>query len=380
VKIGILTFHFSTNYGALFQAYGLRSYLISKGHEVEFINYQPDYLEAGGEIKLHTLISKATLTILYLRAVNLKEKYFGNKNKKSYFNNFQENYLGLTSTRTFKDKTSLENAKLDYDVIVTGSDQVWNPSEQYGVDSVYYLDFQTGNANVKKISYAPSFGKSTLEEKYHKEIGTLIRKLDAVSIREQSGAKIVEKITGSCPTIVPDPTVLISDFEKVFNPYEVPNENYLFCYYLRSRETIGETAEYLAAKEGLVIYTPHNPHRRWKEIGKTVYPGPREWLYMLKNAKFVVTNSFHGTILSILLNKPFISVGIGSGEKSKYNERAMNILSQCGLEHRLITHFDKKQIDRLKAESIDWTSTNEKVARLRKNAFHFLTQAIGKVI
>lgn len=117
------------------------------------------------------------------------------------------------------------------------------------------------------------------------------------------------------PTLVPDPTVLVSDYYKVMNPYTINSKDYIFCYYLRSRETIGDITEYLANKESLKIYSPHNPHRRWKEIGTTVYPGPREWLYLLNNSKFVITNSFHGTMLSILLNKPFIVVGIGSGEK-----------------------------------------------------------------
>jgi hypothetical protein len=377
MKIGILTFHFSNNYGALFQAYGLRNYLKELGHDVEFINYQPEYLEEGGEIKLSNLFSKATLKIVYLKLVNIKEKYFGNKQKEKYFEEFKKDFLGIDESKIYKSKNELENANLFYDLLITGSDQVWNPSEQYGIDTVYFLDFKTSNTNVKKISYAPSFGKDNIDEKYKDEISKLVSKLDSISIREISGQNIIENMTTIKPTLVPDPTVLVSNYYNVMNPYHTNSKDYIFCYYLRSRETVGDVAEYMANKENLEIYSPHNPHRRWKEIGTTVHPGPREWLYLLNNSKFVITNSFHGTMLSILLNKPFIVVGIGSGEKSKYNERAMNILKQCGLDNRFIDKFDKNKVDKLKNEEINWIEVNKKMNNLKNEGINYLINSIG---
>ena len=262
-------------------------------------------------------------------------------------------------------------------MLITGSDQVWNPSEQYGIDNVYFLDFKTSNTNVKKISYAPSFGKDNLDEKYKDEISKLISKLDSISIREISGQNIIENLVSIKPTLVPDPTVLVSDYKRIMNNYHTEEKDYIFCYYLRSRENIGEIAEYISQKENLQIYSPHNPHKRWKEIGTTIHPGPREWLYLLNNSKFVITNSFHGTMLSILLNKPFIVVGIGSGEKSKYNERAMNILKQCGLENRFISKFDKNKVDKLKSEKIDWIEVNKKMNYLKNEGINFLISSIG---
>lgn len=377
MKIGILTFHFSNNYGALFQAYGLRNYLKELDHEVEFINYQPEYLEEGGEIILSNLFSKATLKIVYLKFVNIKEKYFGNKQKEKYFKEFKKDFLGINDNKIYKNIKSLEEANLHFDLLITGSDQVWNPADQYGIDKVYFLDFKTSNPNVKKISYAPSFGKDNIDDKYKKEISLLISKLNSISIREVSGQKIIENLTSIKPTLVPDPTVLVNDYLKIMNKYKTTKDDYIFCYYLRSRDNIGEITEYIAKKEELQIYSPHNPHRRWKEIGETVNPGPREWLYLLNNSKFVVTNSFHGTMLSILLNKPFIVVGIGSGEKSKYNERAMNILKQCGLENRFMTKFDKKLLDKLKDESIDWNEVNKKMNDLKNDGMNYLNKTIG---
>ncbi|HFU74756.1 MAG TPA: polysaccharide pyruvyl transferase family protein [Arcobacter sp.] len=371
MKIGILTFHFSNNYGALFQAYGLRNYLRKLGHDVEFINYQPEYLEAGGDININSLFSKATLKIIYLRVVQLKEKFFGNKERENYFTSFKSDFLGVNKTEIYKSKEEIEKANLYYDLLITGSDQVWNPSEQYGIDPVYFLEFKTSNPNVKKISYAPSFGKASIDKKYKNEVSKLISKLDSISVREVSGQNIIEDLTSLKSILVPDPTVLVSNYENVMNKYETEEKNYIFCYYLRSRENIGEVAEYISQKENLQIYSPHNPHRRWKEIGQTVNPGPREWLYLLNTSKFVVTNSFHGTILSILLNKPFVVVGIG-GLRAKYNERAMNILKLCGLENRLVNEFNKSNIDDLLLEEIDWNVVNKNIKQLRQSGTDFL--------
>lgn len=376
MKVGILTYHFSNNYGALFQAYGLRNCLLEQGIEAEFINYHPEHIESGGQLSLSNVFTKVGLKILFLKLMSLKEKYFGHKQSQEGFDEFRRDFLGVKG-REFKTIEDLNAAQLNYDLLICGSDQVWNPSEHFGVDPVYFLDFKIQNPNVRKISYAPSFGKSTVDERFTSEIATLISKLDGVSIREKSGVKIIEKLTDKKPVLVPDPTTLVSNYTKVMKEYPVKNDNYVFCYYLRSRKNIGETAEYIASKTNAALYSPHNPHRRWKEIGETIYPCPRQWLSLLNSSKFMVTNSFHGTILSILLNKPFVVVGIG-GARAKYNERAMNLLIQCGLEHRFITSFDREQIDRLLEEKIDWEMANIKVEVLKRQGLDFLMPNFGE--
>ena len=372
MKIGILTYHFSNNYGALFQAYGLRKWLLEQGHEAEFVNYQPEHVESGGNISLSKLFSLATVKIIFLKLINIKEALFGNKDQKDGFKLFKTDVLGIDDRFIYKSLEELNRANLDYDLLICGSDQIWNPSDQYGIDPVYFLDFKTSKT-AKKISYAPSFGRSTIPDKFTSEIKILLYKLDAISIREESGQALIKRIAGLDATLVPDPTVLVSDYKAIMQEYPLVNyeDNYLFCYYLRSRENIGETAEYIANVNSLNLYSPHNPHRRWKEVGKTVYPSPGQWLSLLYNAKFVVTNSFHGTMLSILLNKPFVVVGIG-GERAKYNERALNILKQCNLEHRFTQEFNQEQIDKLITEEIDWLSLNEKIDKLRFQGVDYL--------
>ena len=378
MKIGILTYYFSNNYGALFQAYGLRNYLNEIGHEAEFINYHPEHIESGGNLKMNNIFKKSGLKIIYLKLTSLKEKYFGNKNIKSGFYEFRKNFLGIKG-KEYKTSLDIENAELNYDILICGSDQIWNPSEHNGIDPVYFLDFKIKNKKVLKIAYAPSFGKSNIDEKYYSKIKKLINNLDSISVREKSGVNLLNTLTDKNITLTPDPTILVSDYKKIMKTYDGILDDYIFCYYLRSRETIGDITEYISNKTNFKIYSPYNSHRRWKEIGETVYPDPRQWLSLLYNSKIVITNSFHGTMLSILLNKPFIVVGIG-GEKAKYNERVQNLLIQSGLEDRLITKFNKNDIDRLTSTEINWLEVNQKISNMKENGKTFLNESLkGKL-
>jgi hypothetical protein len=373
MKIGILTFHFSKNYGALFQAYALRKWLREQGHKAEFVNYQPEHLESGGKISFKTLFSKSTLKVFFLKIIELRENLFGNKNVKQGFDKFHKDVLGVTGT-IFKSQEELGATNLDLDFVICGSDQIWNPSDQFGIDPVYFLDFKT-DIPVKKISYAASFGRSEIPGQFHEEISQLITKLDAISNREASGVKLVKSLTNKTSTLVPDPTFLLSDYSELFEPYQTDSDDFVFCYYLRSKDTVDKVAQAASKFYEAPIYSPHNPHRRWKEVGETVYPSPNQWLYLLNKSKFVVTNSFHGTALSILLNKPFIVVGIGGG-RAKYNERVLNLLEQLGLQERLVTNENLDAVQDIFCRNVDWGAVNSKVEKLRKSGETFLLNEI----
>jgi polysaccharide pyruvyl transferase WcaK-like protein len=125
----------------------------------------------------------------------------------------------------------------------------------------------------------------------------------------------------------------------------------------------------------LDIVVPHNPMKRWKTIGETIYPGPEEWLGYIKHADFVVTNSFHGTVFSVLFNKPFITIGL-AGKKSGLNARAKALLNRVGLEHRLLTDLTVDNVETLLQEKIDWASVNNKLSDWRQEALDFINKEI----
>ncbi len=374
MKIGLLTYHFSENYGALFQAYALREWFLSQGHDAEFINYHPEHVEGGGDINLKKLFSKRNLKVIYLKLSTLKNKLFGNSEQHNKFELFRSEYLAVAKP-TYKTIEDIEKAHLNYDLLVCGSDQIWNPSEQFGLDPVYFLNFKIDNAKVRRISYAPSFGRSEIQTQYHKTLINFLDKLDGVSIREESGVSIINNLTGINPVCVPDPTILITDYSSIMTPYTTQKKNYVFCYTLRSSNVIAEVAQKISAKFGSALYSPYNTHRRWKEIGETVYPCPRQWLYLLNNSEFVVTNSFHGAALSIILNKPFVIVGL-QGNKLTLNARVLNLLELVGLSSRFLMSATPEKVDEIVYEKIDWEQVNMKLSLLRNNGSKYLTEQI----
>jgi hypothetical protein len=375
MRIGIITYHFSDNYGALIQAFALRHWFVSQGHQAEFINYQPNYVEEGGGFNFSKPVSKANLKILFLKFTYLKEKVFGDAGLKEGFKAFRRYQLGVASQRIISIDTLFVSG---FDLLVCGSDQIWKPSEHYGIDPVYYLDFLTYGKSPRRISYAPSFGTDSLSPEFQGAIGVAIKKLDAISVREQTGCDIVERLLGKRPTCVPDPTLLLADYKQIMKPHPISLTKYVFCYALRSREVIGAVAEDLATKLDAGLYSPHNPHRRWREIGKTVYPCPGQWLDLLNSAAYVVTNSFHGTALSIILNKPFVVVGL-QGAKAEFNARVKNLLALVDLEERFIQNMERGSVDSILSTDINWLAVNEKVDILRDTGVNYLQTEISHV-
>jgi len=372
-KIGIVTFHFAENYGAVFQAYGLVTGLRDLGLDVQIINYHPAYVEGGGSFRLPNSKKniRANLVIAYQKMMKLVSIFRDSKGLKEKFENFRAQNL-YVSDRKYKSLKELKASPPALDVYICGSDQIWNPSEQYGVDPAYFLDF--GNEQVKRISYAASFGRDTLDESTHQKIGDLLQVFDAISVREKTGVDLAHKISGRDISWMPDPTILLTDYSPIIKP-PADRKPYMFSYVLRSGGGITEIQSHIAEALSLDIVVPHNPMKRWKTIGETIYPGPEEWLGYIKHANFVVTNSFHGTVFSVLFNKPFITIGL-AGKKSGLNARAIALLKRVGLEHRLLTDLTIENAEKLLQEDIDWEDVNNKLAGWREEAHKFLKKEI----
>jgi hypothetical protein len=134
----------------------------------------------------------------------------------------------------------------------------------------------------------------------------------------------------------------------------------------------------VASQLGCPILSPHNPHRRWVEIGQTVYPDPAEWVALVKNARFVVTNSFHGTVFSLLFKKPFIVAGL-TGDKATANARAIHLLRAVGLENRFAPSFSAEHTEALMAQEIDWAAVDQRLADLRQAGNEFLNGQLKAV-
>ena len=166
MKVGLLTYHFSDNYGALFQAYALRKWFQSRNVEAEFVNYHPTYVEEGGRLDRPWKASlwRKNATILYLKQAHLKRQLFGDKKQRAGFDHFRREVLGVRSDRILTSQ-ALQPLLYKYNLLICGSDQIWNPSIQRGLDPVYFLDIPNTD-HLRKVSYAPSFGRGSIEAEH----------------------------------------------------------------------------------------------------------------------------------------------------------------------------------------------------------------------
>lgn len=386
MNVGILTFHFSDNYGAALQAYALRRWLTEQGHRASFIDYRPAHIEHGGQLSLPTSPAKlkANLKVVYLATSAFLHRHFGHRGQKEKFVHFRERFLGLQSDAAPTDNGAWLNAAQACDLIVAGSDQIWSPSQHHGFDPNYFLAFAQP-LRARKISYAASFGRDQVSPLQAAQLPPLLHHFDAISVREASGVALVERATGRKPANVPDPTLLLSSYAELTDQAraapsatEHPHDPYVFCYGLRSPDNVRQTADLVARQLDCPILSPHNPHRRWVEIGRTVYPDPGEWVSLVKNARFVVTNSFHGTVFALLFRKPFIVAGL-TGDKAAANARALNLLRAVGLEHRFAPAFSAPNVQAMMADDIDWADVGQRLAELRDAGSAFLRTQLQAV-
>jgi len=367
-RIGILTYHFSENFGALMQAYGLRQWLLEQGHQAEFVNYHPRYVEEGGDFKnlLSPAFFRRNLKVAYLRVSTLQRRMFGSRLQAQQFETFRHDTLGVDGPRLENEddvEAFFASPAGRFDILVCGSDQIWNPSPQKGLDPVYFLAMKDAAA-ARHVAYAPSFGKGSLDPAFDGDVRRFLSGMQGLSVREESGVGIVLRITGRDAVCVPDPTILLGDFSKLLERAEPVGQGHVFCYALRTGEGIREVATQVSQALGAGIVSPYNVHRRWREIGKTVYPSPAGWVAMIDRASFVVTNSFHGTVLSVLLRKPFLTVGL-PGAKGGLNERVRNLLSQLDLMDRFVQAGDLETTRHRLGEEIDWKGVGDKLKRMQ---------------
>lgn len=382
LRVGILTYHFSDNFGALMQAYGLRRWLMSQGCEVEFINYHPTYVEGGGDLlgSIRRLNPKAFLKSAFLAVVSVKQALSGQRGHLTQFVRFQNETLGVAGP-AFPDKKSVENflsrPEGQFGMLICGSDQVWAPSPQFGIDPVYYLAFSKLNPHLRRVAYAPSFGKGSLDKQYRAEVSSYLNELDGLAARERSGVAIVEELTGRPAAWVPDPTILLGDFSELAQAGgSLVGDGHVFCYTLRSPEGIRNIATMAGKHFDGEVLSPYNPHRRWREIGRTIYPSPEGWVSFLSRSRFVVTNSFHGTVFSILFRKPFLTVGL-PGKRAPLNERSKNLLSALGIEDRLVLSGDFAKAKEMFDRPIDWSSVEARLAEMQASGRNYLSEQIA---
>ena len=295
----------------------------------------------------------------YIKYINLKKSYFWGK-PLDIFDAFRKQFL-LIASPCFNSFEGIKNKTSIYDAYICGSDQVWNPTVNAGVDPAYYLDFAPKGC--KRIAYAASFGRNDIEAEYHSEIARLLKKMDAISMREKSGVDFVSSLTGQSSVWLPDPTMLVDDYNAVTTIPKV--NNYAFLYTVRELGWAQKAKNIIAHKIKLPVID-----------SKSTVMSPNEWVGYIKQAKFLVTNSFHGVVFGIIFQRPFVAIGF-TGGRASLNDRISSLLGKLGLEGRMLKEYNEDAILRLINEPIDWEKVHLRIQDWRNEAYRYLTKVLS---
>lgn len=320
MKIGILTFHSAHNYGAVLQAYALQKYLMSFNHTVEFINYNNEKLLRVYKWFEFKRFKTLNVTKFYTEFKLLSPR----KRRFVKFESFIDKYLYL-SPKNYDTKS--------YDVIIIGSDQVWNTDLTSGFDKMYWGNFVIKN-ECNLISYAASM-QDEISESNKLQIKKLLGNFSGISVREDSIARNLAMLLGIDIPVVLDPTLLLSSNEwEQICANKIVRRPYLLFYQVRKNEKAKLIAEQIAENLNLEIVNL-SAGIDLNNSPEFIDAGPLDFVSLFKNASYVVCTSFHGTVFSIIFNVPFCSIILNDGK----DNRVLSLLSKLNLVDRGITHY-----------------------------------------
>ena len=322
-KAGIVTFHNALSYGAALQSYALQQFLNKNGIANDIIDYECDYINSKYK-KIISIeknnIPKSLISSL-LRA--------GNKSKSLKLSAaFRKKYLSLSKNCT---RQSVDSLADEYSVFISGSDQVWSPTCA-GFDKTYLLDFAKSG---QKYSYAASFGTKVVPNEKKAEYIKLLSDFSAISVREMSGSDIVSDLTGKQSQVNVDPTILLNrnDWDKVADNNVEPKDKYVFVFSVQKPKKLVDYAIKLGKEKGLKVYYLNDMHINKREGLEYLSPvGPDGFVGLIKNAEYVVTNSFHASVFSLIYHKQLIMEFESLGKRNNRSEELLARLGISGIE------------------------------------------------
>lgn len=357
MKIGILTFHCAHNYGAMLQCYALQEHLVSKGHSVKVINYQPAYLLKPYKLFNRDRILSKSIFILIKNI--LRELLTLPKRCRRYrvFNHFLSKRI---NTSKLCDKDTITD---DFDAYIFGSDQIWNPHITNGVDGVYFGNFPFPKGKKIYISYAASLGMDTIGAEWKESFKENLKNFDFISVREDSMIRLLTPLTRKPIQIVLDPTLLAS--KDIWNKLSdtVKRRNYILVYQVREDSNTLDFAQHIAIQLNADIVQLVAWVRRKNKNGEKVCASPEDFVSYIKHAKCIVTTSFHGTAFSIIFNRPFYCLKLGDG----CDNRSKSLLDVLKLENRMVDKYVRP-----KFSTIDYSISNKILEKMRNESNSFL--------
>lgn len=376
----IITMHKVKNFGSALQAWALQETVRKIGLDVKMIDYlYPNQYYYSHAPKV-SIVSESFFKKLTIKRISksIKQRLFYKHVKQMLlFQQFWKKHFLLT--KSYSSSEELQACPPQADYYITGSDQVWNPNTMFG-DPSFFLDF--GSIDTRRISYAASFGTNVIPDAYKKQYSDYLSRYAALGIRENTGIKIVDSLIGKQSTLVCDPTLLLTkdDYKVLANESTIHiNRPYLLAYILdyayNPRPVIDSIIKQVSKKLGLhVVYLLCGNLNGYKFGSTTVSAaGPNEFIELFRNASFVVTSSFHGTVFSLIHEKPFYAVL----PTEKSDSRIASLLAQVGLSHRGIK-ANEEFIAIVEELSLDYSNVNKQMFKIREESLNYLKSNLLK--
>lgn len=336
-----MTWLHNGNYGTLLQAYALQRVIEQNGYENVIIDYAPskwikviNLFVSGNSLKLFYYKFRGFLNLKASRSA--EDNFHQGLRRQGVFNDFIEHKL--KKTKPYHSPHAMNELQGKYDVYICGSDQIWNPDY---LNPPYFLNYLTEKD--KKVAYAPSFGVKSIIGKKNDIIKKFLSQFSHLSFREYQGVEILQGmgLDTSKAEVVLDPTMLIErDMWEKFAVEQVgEKEPYILCYFLHDNPTYWKVVRGLSDKLGYrVIIIPVAIDAYVQNYEKRVNAGPEEWIGLVKNAKVILTDSFHCVLFSLLFHIDFyVFKRFADDDPASQNSRIEDILSKMNLEDRLLS-------------------------------------------
>lgn len=360
-KAAVITRHAVSNYGSVLQAYALQESIKKLGYDCEIIDYirtDEDYRNIADTLVKKSSWNKNIITRLIYKSIQSPEYIVMGR----AFEKYRKALLCESKTR-YSSLSELKSNPPDADIYCTGSDQVWGPVGSDNCDGAYFLDFAPDGK--KKIAYAASFGKTDISNCDTDKIKNSLEDYDFLTVREKSAVELINSLGISGVTQVLDPTLLLDSDEWSKLIKQNISGKYVLLYQLHSNPDMDSYAERFALKSGLKLIRLTPLFHRVFKSGKAVYlPDISAFLSYIKNAEFMITDSFHGTAFAINFNTPFID--ILPGETKTRNQ---SILELTGLTNRILGSYDDYSFINKKT---DFTKANEIISQKRLQSIETL--------
>lgn len=384
MKIGVITFwHGNSNYGQILQCWALQYYLKKIGHESFIIRFIPQNYD-----KLYKRVLKKCIPVEYLKRIISRfcfasEYKLYSEIKKNdairAFDSFREKNLKM-SFKVYDTIDEIKKYPPDADCYIVGSDQVWGRLLSNPNNRAYFLDF--GRPNIKRISYAPSFVVDCYPDSLKSALKENLKRFSYISTREYNGIEICRDVGYEAEKVV-DPTLLLKKQDYV-NLFEIKTERlpqiFIYSLNIKSSDEIrwNELSQIAANRRLSVLVTPAQGYFHGEELfGKDVkylYATPNEWLSSIYHSSLVVTTSFHGVALSIILESPFVYIPL-KGKYDSGNNRIYDLLSDLNLTDRILS--DTNSYNEIIQSKINWDNVHKELDKQRKSSVCFLNRALN---